>query len=147
MEIPSTNNIFNLKLSISEYFDQIINEIDTIAEILLETYHHESSKNFDQDILSAKVNTDRKVLIDQINTVRIDVFDKIEKNINSFIHDQEKTNQNIASNNDFLSKIVTKYCFYLKKEDLINYHNEQMVFGILVILDLFMTSEEIDLFK
>lgn len=116
MEILSANNIFKFKLSICKYFDEIINEIDTKAEILLETLHDETSINFDHDVLSAKVNTDREMLIDQINMVRICVFDKINKN--SFNHDQKQTDQHIITNNDYLSEIVNKYCFYLKKKIL-----------------------------
>ena len=120
-----------LRLKIAEYFDSLTSRVDLQAEILLASYETDTN-----DLFAQRVNLTRTNLIQEIKLAE-------QRNLKNL--DSIDTEYFTELDEYKLNRVLfQRFCFLIENTDT-NYENS--AFAYLILVDGFLSSEEIDNFK
>lgn len=130
------------RLEIIQYFDSVVNDVDLMAEELLNLVS--SHKNYPDDLLKM-INDKRTLLMDEIENVKRYNLDHADENEHDLCQDK--------------TKLFKKYCLLLDMFNWrhsfvqINYNQDNLkkvineAFCFLIVLDEYIEDRELALFK
>lgn len=120
------------KLYLTEYFDNMINDLDMNAEYLL------ISNSCNEKEIEI-INELRKIYMSEIKRIKF-------KNIECYLNDCEEINEKIYKNESKIDDTIKKelfreFCFFVNTNSAIKFENYKI--GFLVTTDWYLSSDEI----
>lgn len=125
------------KLWITEYLDNVINDVDMDAEMILVNFTQGENEQ-----IANQINQMRARMINEIKEIEKSNLKNLEENQEKIIKKFNKSSRFTFDTTDLVEALFKKYCFYVKRESLANYIG--FSFGILVISDWCLTEDEKD---
>lgn len=122
-----TKNI-STRLKISNYIDNLINELDIhIEEIIL--------SNIENEKLKVDLDDLRKIYIDELIKIR-------DMNLKICDTQRQQLNENMVNDGELDESLTKHYCYFLNKNSYFKFPVEYK-HGILVVTDWALTVEEL----
>ena len=134
LETKNFKTVSEQKIKIAKEFDEIINQVDIDAETILLRIDNNSVI---KQPINEKINKSRKLIIDEINKIKNDNLDNLNK-----------ASYQIGNPDDLIQdNLFVKHSVYLDSETVRHFIFNKDRLGILLVTDFYISGSQSDKFK